>query len=33
MTVVYDPAQEAKVQALVDAFLRETRKISGVKVF
>ncbi len=33
VTVVYDPAQEAKVQALVDAFLRETRKISGVKVF
>ncbi len=33
LTLVYDPAQEAKVVALVDAFVRESKKLPGVKVF
>jgi CRP-like cAMP-binding protein len=33
VTLVYDPVQDAKVNALVDVFLKEARKIQGVKVF
>ncbi len=33
VTLVYEPAQEAKISALVDLFVKETRKLQGVKVF
>ncbi len=33
LTLVYDPAHEAKVAALVNIFLTETKKLTGVRVF